>query len=74
MEQLNVFNQAQYEIINALSCLDNEDDIIALKNVIVQFLNSRLQKELDKLWDEGKITPEVIEQWGQEHMRTPYKN
>jgi hypothetical protein len=74
MEQLNVFNQAQYEIINALSCLDNEDDIIALKNVIVQFLNSRLQKELDKLWDDGKITPEVIEQWGQEHMRTPYKN
>ena len=74
MEQLNVFNQAQYEIINALSCLGNEDDIIALKNVIVQFLNSRLQKELDKLWDEGKITPEVIEQWGQEHMRTPYKN
>ena len=30
MEQLNVFNQAQYEIINALSCLDNEDDVIAL--------------------------------------------
>ena len=74
MVQLNVFNQAQYEIINALSCLDNEDDVIALKNIIVQFLNSRLQNELDKLWDEGKITPEVIEQWGQEHMRTPYKN
>ena len=74
MEHPNVFNQAQYEIINALSCLDKEDDVIALKKVIVQFLNTRLQNELDKLWDEGKITPEIIEQWGQEHMRTPYKN
>ena len=73
MEQHNVFNQAQYEIINALSCLDNEEDIVALKTVIVQFLNSRLQNELDRLWDDGTITPEVIEQWGKEHMRTPYK-
>jgi hypothetical protein len=73
MEQLNGFNKAQYEIINALSCLDKEDDIVALKTVIVQFLNSRLQNELDQLWDKGLITPEIIDQWGKEHMRTPYK-
>jgi len=24
------------------------------------------------LWDEGVINEQVIEQWGQEHMRTPY--
>jgi len=25
------------------------------------------------LWNEGKITTDVIEEWGEEHMRTPYK-
>lgn len=73
MEQPNRFNQAQYEIINALSCLEKEDDIVALKTVIVQFLNSRLQNELDRLWDEGSISHDIIDKWGKEHMRTPYK-
>lgn len=73
MEPINRFNKAQYEIINAMSCLEKEEDIAALKTVIVQFLNSRLQNELDRLWDDGTISPKVIEQWGKEHMRTPYK-
>ena len=30
------------------------------------------QKAIDKLWDEGVINEETIEQWGEEHMRTPY--
>lgn len=30
------------------------------------------QKTIDKLWDEGVINEEAIEQWSEEHMRTPY--
>ena len=67
------FNTAQYELINLLSCVNKEDDLAELKNVIVQFLNTRMQREIDKLWDAGVINDEQIEQWGKEHMRTPYK-
>lgn len=73
MQQLH-FNTAQYELINLLSCVDKEEDIVELKEVIVQFLNKRLQKEIDKLWDARIVNEEVIEQWGKEHMRTPYKH
>jgi hypothetical protein len=72
MAQLT-FNTAQYELINLLSCVNKEDDLAELKNVIVQFLNTRMQREIDKLWDAGVINDEQIEQWGKEHMRTPYK-
>lgn len=44
MQQLR-FNPAQYELINLLSCVDKEEDIVELKEVIVQFLNRRLQRE-----------------------------
>jgi len=47
MQQLQ-FNPAQYELINLLSCVDKEEDIVELKEVIVQFLNRRLQREIDK--------------------------
>lgn len=56
-----------------LSCLTQEEDIAALKNVIVQFLNSRLQNEIDRLWENGSLTEEKVDQWSHEHMRTPYR-
>ena len=28
---------------------------------------------MDRLWDNGTINEQIIEQWGQEHMRTPYR-
>ena len=56
-----------------LSCITREEDVVALKSVIVQFLNSRLQNELDRLWENGDITEEKITEWGHEHMRTPYR-
>jgi len=72
MQQLNV-NRAQYEVLNMLSCIDKEEDVTALKSVIVQFLNSRLQNEIDRLWSNGTLTEEKVASWTTEHMRTPYK-
>ena len=43
------------------------------KVLIAQFLARKAQKTIDALWDEGTINEETIEQWGKEHMRTPYK-
>ena len=72
MQQLSI-NPAQYELLNILSCIDKEEDLAELKTVIVQFLNSRLQKEIDRLWDNGTISEEKMAEWSEEHMRTPYK-
>ena len=72
MEQLKM-NPAQYEVLNLLSCIDREEDVVALKDTIVQFLNSRLQNELEKLWNNGTITEEKMSAWADEHMRTPYE-
>ena len=73
MQQQLRINPAQYELLNLLSCVDKQEDVVELKNVIVQFLNSRLQKEINKLWDKGTLTEEKTAEWQNEHMRTPYK-
>ena len=72
MQQQLRFNPAQYELINVLSCLEKEEDIAELKTVIVHFLNSRLQKEIDRLWDDGTMTEQKVAKWADEHMRTPF--
>ena len=73
MQQHFNINPAQYELLNVLSCINKDEDLAELKTVIVQFLNSRLQKEIDRLWDDGTLTEEKVMAWGDEHMRTPYK-
>lgn len=73
MEQHLRINHAQYELLNMLSCLDRDEDVLELKNVIVQFLNTRLQCEIDHLWENGTLTEQKMESWKNEHMRTPYR-
>ncbi len=68
-----VLNQAQREVLNVMSCLGKDDDLYELKKLLVAFLNERLQKELDTLWNSGKLSQEKIEALGHEHLRTKYK-
>lgn len=74
MQQLQRISPAQYELLNVLSCVDKDEDIAELKNVIVQFLNTRLQKEIDRLWENGVLNEDEVSSWSDEHMRTPYKS
>lgn len=66
-------NPAQYELLNILSCINKDEDIAELKSVIVQFLNTRLQNEMERLWENGTLTEDIVSSWETEHMRTPYK-
>ena len=33
----------------------------------------KIDEEMERLWDEGKINADVLEEWSKEHMRTPYR-
>ena len=38
-----------------------------------KYYSAKLDEKLNRLCEEKKITEDMIEQWGREHMRTPYK-
>ncbi len=66
-------NAAQIELLNTLAHLDSEEDLHELKRTLSLFFAKLADKEMNRLWEEGAINDEVIEQWGHEHMRTPYQ-
>lgn len=63
---------AHLEMMNALNNIQSEADLNEFRDLIAQFFARKAQKAIDALWDEGTINEETIEQWGSEHMRTPY--
>ena len=56
----------------------NLSHIIILKITImakqlVKFMNERLQREMDKLWESGELSNENLQKMQSEHLRTAYK-
>ena len=64
---------AQLEVLNALNGIDSERELNEFKNLLANYFAQKAQKAIDALWDDGVISEQTIEQWGKEHMRTPYR-
>ena len=66
-------NAAQIEVLNSVAHIETEEDLRELKHVLSLFFAKLADKEMERLWDEGVINEDVLEQWSHEHMRTPYR-
>ena len=65
---------AQLELMNALNSIDSEAELNEFKDLLARYFAEKAQKAIDALWEKGVINEETIEQWGAEHMRTPYRH
>ena len=63
---------AQLELMNALNCITSGAELKEFRNLVANYFAQKAQKAIDALWDNGTINENTIEQWGAEHMRTPY--
>ncbi|MBQ6062026.1 MAG: hypothetical protein IJK42_08615 [Prevotella sp.] len=64
---------AHLELINALNNINTEEELNEFKDLLAHYFAQKAQKAIDALWEEGVINEKTIEQWGEEHMRTPYR-
>ena len=67
-QQVIKFNQAQRDVLNVVSLLKSDEDVKALRKVLIDFVNNRLQQELDKLWDSGEWSEEKLQQMSKENL------
>lgn len=67
-----VFNQAQIEMLGALSAIKSEAELYALKHVISEFFASRADEEMEKLWNDGTWNEQTLKDLRKAHYRTPY--
>ena len=68
METEMTLHQAKMNLLRVRTI----DDVQAIQQILANYYAQKAEAEMDRLWDNGTINEQVIEQWGQEHMRTPY--
>jgi hypothetical protein len=70
---VRTMNPVQLHLLEMFSYCGSEQTVSELKDVLADFYAKKVQKEADRLWDEGVLDGEAIEQILQEHWRTPYE-
>ena len=62
----------QLHILEMMNRCRTEESLRQLKKLLFDFYSKEAVAEADRLWEAGVINESKIEEWGQEHMRTPY--
>ena len=65
-------HQAKMDLLRVVDRIKTVDEILVIRNVLANYYAQKAEEEMDRLWENGTINEQVIEQWGKEHMRTPY--
>lgn len=68
-----IFNPAQLHLLRMMSYVNTQEELNDLQEAMTSYFANKVDKEMDILCSSGAITPDTIEAWGNEHMRTTYK-
>ena len=71
--QAKPFTPFQIEMLELVSRVSSEVEMQDIRRMLGQYFAKQAEDALDRLWDEGILNEDVMEQWKNEHMRTPYR-
>ena len=71
--QSKPFTPFQIEMLELASRVSSEAEMQDIRRMLGQYFAKRAEDAFDRLWDEGVLNDNVMEEWKSEHMRTPYK-
>ena len=69
---IDVKNEAQKMMLNLISRVQSEAELLELKQLISDYFADKAQKDIDALWDEGVLSQEKLNTICQQHNRTAY--
>ena len=72
MAQTATMNQAQLQILDMSSFIKTPEALRDLNKVISDYFVQMADAELDRMWNEGTLNEERIENFRHLHERTPY--
>lgn len=72
MEQELSLHQEKMNLLRVVDRMKTVDEVLQIRQLIADYYAQKVDEEMNRLWDNGTINEQVLEQWSTEHMRTPY--
>ena len=70
---VGTMNKAQMMILESFAGAEDEQELEALMAVLRDFYANRLSAEMQRLWDNGTLDQNALDELRGEHLRTPYR-
>ena len=58
----------QLELLKMFSFDQSDEFVIEVKKALCEYFQKKIDKEFDRLFDEGKLSMEMIESWSNEDL------
>ena len=65
-------NSAQLNVLSLMSYIDTEQEQKELQDILLQFYRQKTDRLLLQFQQENNITQETLDDWSNQHERTPY--
>jgi len=63
----------QLELLKLFSFQVNENQLTEIRDILAKYFADQATAEMDNLWTDKQWTNETMDNWVNEHLRTPYK-
>ena len=73
MIEAQKLTNVQVELIKMFNRQVPEEQLLEIKNLLAKYFAEVATREMDKLWVENDWSDDTMEEWLEEHNRTPSK-
>lgn len=73
MQATKALTNLQLELLETFSYDLKESQLMEIKKLLIDYFADQITTGMDQLFEENDWGEEKIEEWADEHMRTPYK-
>jgi len=74
MEVTQKLSNLQLELIKVFSYQLNDIQLFEIRDILTKYFADKATQEMDDLWIENKWNSNTMDDWAEEHLRTPYKD
>jgi hypothetical protein len=74
MIQAQKLTNLQVELVKMFAREIPDEQLVEIKNLLAKYFAEAASREMDKLWVENEWSDDTMEEWLEEHNRTPYKD
>ena len=71
--ETTMLNPAQIMILESFASAKIQEEMDELMDMLRNFYAMKLDKELERLWNEGILNQEKLDELKEQHLRTPYR-
>ncbi|MBR5957967.1 MAG: hypothetical protein IKZ99_06355 [Salinivirgaceae bacterium] len=62
------------KVLESFASVKSDDELDGLMDVLKNYYASLLDKELERLWDNGTLDQKRLDELRNVHLRTPYRD